>query len=107
MPSGSFGIMTKDGPGSKSTEDLFSGKKVALFSKFCSFITLLVVFGWPYVLSRTCVLIGLIFSVVSYSNEYTLEIIYRYIRRIKVFLVPSPRHALWSTYLASRINPPP
>ena len=40
MPSGSFGIMTKDGPGSKSTEDLFSGKKVALFSKFCSFVTI-------------------------------------------------------------------
>lgn len=34
MPSGSFGIMTKEGPGSMSTEDLFSGKKVALFSKF-------------------------------------------------------------------------
>lgn len=33
MPNGSFGIMTKDGPGSMSTEDLFSGKKVALFSK--------------------------------------------------------------------------
>jgi hypothetical protein len=33
MPNGSFGIMTKDGPGSMSTEELFSGKKVALFSK--------------------------------------------------------------------------
>jgi hypothetical protein len=64
MPSGSFGIMTKDGPGSKSTEDLFSGKKVALFSKFCSFITIRYgtrmcligrmffyscVFDWPYI----------------------------------------------------------
>lgn len=32
MPEGSFGIMTKDGPGSISTRDLFSGKKVVLFA---------------------------------------------------------------------------
>lgn len=33
MPSGSFGIMKDGQPGSISTEDLFSGKKVALFSE--------------------------------------------------------------------------
>ena len=33
MPSGSFGVMTKDGPGSMSTDELFSGKTVALFSE--------------------------------------------------------------------------
>ena len=32
MPSGSFGIMTPDGPGSLSTDALFSGKKVVLVS---------------------------------------------------------------------------
>lgn len=32
MPTGSFGIMTQNGPGSMSTQDLFSKKKVALFS---------------------------------------------------------------------------
>jgi peroxiredoxin len=32
MPEGSFGIMTKDGPGSISTTDLFKGKKVVLFA---------------------------------------------------------------------------
>lgn len=32
MPEGSFGIMTKDGPGSMSTGDLFKGKKVVLFA---------------------------------------------------------------------------
>ncbi len=32
MPEGSFGIMTKDGPGSISTADLFKGKKVVLFA---------------------------------------------------------------------------
>ena len=32
MPDGNFGTMTDDGPGSLSTEDLFSGKKVVLFS---------------------------------------------------------------------------
>ena len=32
MPTGTFGIMTKDGPGSMSTSDLFSKKKVAIFS---------------------------------------------------------------------------
>ncbi len=32
MPAGSFGIMTKEGPGSISSEELFSGKRVALFS---------------------------------------------------------------------------
>lgn len=32
IPTGSFGIMTKDGPGAMTTKDLFSGKKVALFS---------------------------------------------------------------------------
>lgn len=32
MPAGAFGIMTKDGPGSMTTEELFSGKRVALFS---------------------------------------------------------------------------
>lgn len=32
MPSGVFGVMTDAGPGAVSTEDLFSGKKVVLFS---------------------------------------------------------------------------
>ena len=32
MPSGSFAIMTADGPGSISAEELFGGKKVVLFS---------------------------------------------------------------------------
>jgi peroxiredoxin len=32
MPEGSFGIMTKDGPRSISTGDLFKGKKVVLFA---------------------------------------------------------------------------
>jgi len=32
MPSGSFGVMTKSGPGAISTDDLFSGKKVVLVS---------------------------------------------------------------------------
>jgi len=32
MPAGTFGVMTKDGPGAMSTEELFSGKKVVLFS---------------------------------------------------------------------------
>lgn len=32
MPEGSFGVMTKDGPGSLSTADLFKGKKVVLFA---------------------------------------------------------------------------
>ena len=32
LPDGSFGIMTTSGPGSLSTQDLFSGKKVVLFS---------------------------------------------------------------------------
>ena len=32
MPSGKFGIMTADGPGSISTDELFSGKKVVLFA---------------------------------------------------------------------------
>jgi peroxiredoxin len=32
MPEGSFGIMTKDGPGSISTKDLFSDRKVVLFA---------------------------------------------------------------------------
>ncbi len=32
MPEGSFGIMTGDGPGSLSTEELFAGKKVVLFA---------------------------------------------------------------------------
>ncbi|MCK6370321.1 MAG: peroxiredoxin [Gammaproteobacteria bacterium] len=32
MPEGSFGIMTKDGPGSISTTELFKGKKVVLFA---------------------------------------------------------------------------
>ena len=32
MPEGSFGIMTKDGPGSISTQELFKGKKVVLFA---------------------------------------------------------------------------
>jgi peroxiredoxin len=32
MPEGSFGVMTKDGPGSMSTGDLFKGKKVVLFA---------------------------------------------------------------------------
>lgn len=32
MPSGSFGVMTESGPGAMSTDDLFAGKKVVLFS---------------------------------------------------------------------------
>ena len=32
MPDGNLGTMTDDGPGSLSTEELFSGKKVVLFS---------------------------------------------------------------------------
>ena len=32
MPDGNFGTMMDDGPGSLSTEELFSGKKVVLFS---------------------------------------------------------------------------
>lgn len=32
MPSGAFGVMTDAGPGAVSTEDLFGGKKVVLFS---------------------------------------------------------------------------
>lgn len=32
MPEGSFGLMTGDGPGSISTGELFSGKKVVLFA---------------------------------------------------------------------------
>lgn len=32
MPEGTFGIMTKDGPGSLSSADLFRGKKVVLFA---------------------------------------------------------------------------
>jgi len=32
MPSGAFGVMTDAGPGALSTDDLFSGKKVVLFS---------------------------------------------------------------------------
>jgi len=32
MPSGTFGVMTSSGPGAISTNDLFSGKKVVLFS---------------------------------------------------------------------------
>jgi peroxiredoxin len=32
MPEGSFGIMTSEGPGSLSSEELFAGKKVVLFA---------------------------------------------------------------------------
>ena len=32
MPSGVFGVMTDAGPGAVSTEDLFDGRKVVLFS---------------------------------------------------------------------------
>ncbi|MDJ0905866.1 MAG: peroxiredoxin [Woeseiaceae bacterium] len=32
MPEGSFGIMTENGPGAMSTDELFSGKKVVLVS---------------------------------------------------------------------------
>jgi len=32
MPEGTFGIMTKDGPGSLSAAELFRGKKVVLFA---------------------------------------------------------------------------
>ena len=32
MPAGSFGVMTNDGPGAMSTDDLFAGKKVVLVS---------------------------------------------------------------------------
>lgn len=32
MPTGTFGIMTAEGPGKLSSDDLFTGKKVVLFS---------------------------------------------------------------------------
>lgn len=32
MPSGTFGVMTGDGPGALSTDELFGGKKVVLFA---------------------------------------------------------------------------
>lgn len=32
MPNGVFGVMTESGPGAMSTQELFSGKKVVLFS---------------------------------------------------------------------------
>lgn len=32
MPEGGFGVMTAEGPGAISTDELFSGKKVVLFS---------------------------------------------------------------------------
>ena len=32
MPAGVFGVMTENGPGAISTDDLFSGKKVVIFS---------------------------------------------------------------------------
>lgn len=32
MPDGKFGIMTKEGPGTITTQELFGGKKVVLFS---------------------------------------------------------------------------
>ena len=32
MPPGTFGVMTESGPGAISTDELFSGKKVVLFS---------------------------------------------------------------------------
>jgi peroxiredoxin len=32
MPSGAFGVMTGDGPGSISADELFAGKKVVLFA---------------------------------------------------------------------------
>ncbi len=32
MPTGSFGVMTSDGPDSVTTEELFNGKKVVLFA---------------------------------------------------------------------------
>ncbi len=32
MPEGTFGVMTKSGPGSITTDELFGGKKVVLFS---------------------------------------------------------------------------
>jgi len=32
MPAGSFGVMTSDGPGSISADELFAGKKVVLFA---------------------------------------------------------------------------
>lgn len=32
LPAGSFGVMTGDGPGSVSTDELFAGKKVVLFA---------------------------------------------------------------------------
>lgn len=32
MPEGKFGVMTKEGPGSLTTAELFGGKKVVLFS---------------------------------------------------------------------------
>lgn len=32
MPKGTFGVMTADGPGSLSSDELFAGKKVVLFA---------------------------------------------------------------------------
>ena len=32
MPEGGFGVMTADGPGAMSSDELFKGKKVVLFS---------------------------------------------------------------------------
>ncbi len=32
MPAGTFGVMTGDGPGAVTTDELFNGKKVVLFS---------------------------------------------------------------------------
>lgn len=32
MPAGAFGVMTGEGPGQMTTDDLFSGKRVVLFS---------------------------------------------------------------------------
>jgi len=32
VPAGSFGVMTSDGPGSVSSDELFAGKKVVLFA---------------------------------------------------------------------------
>ena len=32
MPEGTFGVMTDAGPGSKTTDELFAGKKVVLFA---------------------------------------------------------------------------
>ena len=39
MPDGAFGVMTAEGPGAITTDELFSGNRVALFSVPGAFTT--------------------------------------------------------------------